>query len=232
MRKTKVLWLIMALVLFFTFVIYFVYAKSYKNKIDVMASSIIEDCMTSFLSNNISYDLLKDQNFDKMLNIHLNNEKEILYADYNLKEAYKILDTVTSKLNELIVNLENGQVNVNNKNVFVNDQMLVLVLPMGISSSNTLLANLGPKIYIPINFVGSLLTNIKTNITNYGMNNALVEMYITVKIVTNIIGPFSSKTKEIEYDCLISSNVINGRVPEFYGSVLETKSNSLAIPLE
>ena len=45
-------------------------------------------------------------------------------------------------------------------------------MPMFINSKDMFLSNLGPSIYVPINFVGSVLTNIKTKITDYGINNA------------------------------------------------------------
>ena len=85
---------------------------------------------------------------------------------------------------------------------------------------------------ILINFVGSVLTNIKTKITDYGINNALVEIYVTVVLQTDLISPVVEKENKIDYDVLIASAVINGRVPEIYGGLIQSKSNSLSIPIE
>ena len=40
------------------------------------------------------------------------------------------------------------------------------------------------------------------------------------------------KENKIDYDVLIASAVINGRVPEIYGGLIQSKSNSLSIPIE
>ena len=65
-----------------------------------------------------------------------------------------------------------------------------------------------------------------------GINNALVEIYVTVELKTDMISPVSEKTNKIDYDVLIASTVINGRVPEFYGGLIQSKSNNFSIPIE
>ena len=108
----------------------------------------------------------------------------------------------------------------------------MLKLPFFIGNKNPLLVNLGPKIYIPLNFSGALLTNLKTKIKDYGLNNALVEIYVTIKINIDILYPYNKNKEEINYDVLIASSIINGRVPSFYGGVIDTKSKNVSIPIE
>ena len=86
--------------------------------------------------------------------------------------------------------------------------------------------------YLKVNYIGELLTNIKTKITNYGLNNALVELYITIEITEELTSPVTYKKNKFNYDMLIASKIINGRVPYLYGECLESKSNILSIPLE
>ena len=80
--------------------------------------------------------------------------------------------------------------------------------------------------------MGSVLTNIKTKITDYGINNALVEIYVTVVLDTNLISPVVEKSSKIDYDVLVASTVVNGRVPEVYGGLIQSKSNSLTKQIE
>ena len=174
-----------------------------------------------------------NQFIENILVINKNSEGEILYVDYNLDQAYLALDVVTKKLNDLLVNLENGYIENNNDNSITSSEYgLILELPMFIASDSALLANLGPKIYLKVNFIGSLLTNIKSQIVDYGMNNALVELYVTIKINEELISPVTKSTHEIEYDVLIASKVINGRVPTFYGGQIVEESSLLSIPIE
>ena len=100
------------------------------------------------------------------------------------------------------------------------------------SSNYALLSNLGPKIYVKVNFIGTMLTNIKSKITEYGINNALVELYVTIEVSQELISPVTDKEISLEYDVLIASQVINGSVPEFYGGIITEKSAALSIPQE
>lgn len=237
MRKnykiSRILLLILFLVFFFAFSLVKVYSDKVSPKVIEIANMRIKRFTESFLSNNIGYDILNDEVIDNILVINKNSDGEILYVDYNLDQAYKTLEVITTELNSLLVDLENGVIKNNTDNSIVgSDYGLILSLPMFISSDSVILANLGPKIYFKVHFVGSLLTNIKSQITDYGMNNALVELYATIKITEELVAPVTSSSQVIEYDVLIASKVINGRVPEFYGGMIVEESSLLSIPIE
>ena len=232
-RISRILLLILLLVFFFAFSLVKVYSDKVSPKVIEIANMRIKRFTESFLSNNIGYDILNDEVIDNILVINKNSDGEILYVDYNLDQAYKTLEVITTELNNLLVDLENGVIKNNTDNSIVgSDYGLILSLPMFISSDSVILANLGPKIYFKVHFVGSLLTNIKSQITDYGMNNALVELYATIKITEELVAPVTSSSQVIEYDVLIASKVINGRVPEFYGGMIVEESSLLSIPIE
>ena len=171
------------MIFFLTFLLVKFYSQKVSPKVIEVAEVRIKRFTESFLSNNIGYDILNDEVIDDILVINKNSDGEILYVDYNLDKAYKTLDVVTSKLNSLLIDLENGYVEDNTDNSITPSKYgLILELPMFISSDSVLLANLGPKVYFKVHFVGSLLTNIRSQITDYGLNNALVELYVTIKI--------------------------------------------------
>lgn len=224
---------IIFLIFFFTISLINYYNKHLNSRIIEVSKMKLLKFTESFLSNNVSYEMFEDINFDNIITINKNNDGEILYVDYDLKRSYQILDIVSKELNELLTNLEQGKYeNINDKNIISTKYGLVLKVPMFISSNNALFSNVGPNIYMKVNFIGAILTNIKTKITSYGLNNALVEMYVTIKINEELMSPVSDKINEIKYDVLIGSKVINGRVPLAYGGIIESKSNILSIPIE
>ena len=232
-RISRIIILIIILIFFFTYTLYSIYNKKITPKIIDVAEMKLQKFTESFLSNNIGYDILNDEIIKDILVINKNNDGEILYVDYNLDQAYLVLDIVTKKLDSLINDLENGQVeNLDDANIENSKYGLIMKIPMFIASDYALMANMGPTIYLKINFTGSILTNIKSKITNYGMNNALVELYVTIKINEELMAPVVNKTLNIEYDVLIASQVINGRIPEYYGGLITGTSNSLSIPIE
>lgn len=232
-RISRIIILIIILIFFFTYTLYSIYNKKITPKIIDVAEMKLQKFTESFLSNNIGYDILNDEIIKDILVINKNNDGEILYVDYNLDQAYLVLDIVTKKLDSLINDLENGQVeNLDDANIENSKYGLIMKIPMFIASDYALMANMGPPIYLKINFTGSILTNIKSKITNYGMNNALVELYVTIKINEELMAPVVNKTLNIEYDVLIASQVINGRIPEYYGGLITGTSNILSIPIE
>ena len=205
------------LIFFFTSIFFNLYSKTASNNLIDVAFIKLNEFMDSFLSNNINYDLLKDDVMKDIIVINKNKDGEILYVSYDMDQAYFALEVVTQELETAISELENGN-NVNkSKNIVGGKNGIALKMPMFVNSSN---------------FVGSVLTNIKTKITDYGINNALVEIYVTVVLQTNLISPVVEKESKIDYDVLIASAVINGRVPEIYGGLIQSKSNSLSIPIE
>lgn len=231
-KVSKVIYIEAALIFFFTCFLFYIYNKVTSPKLINAANIKLNEFMESFLSNNINYDLLKDDVISDLIVINKNDEGEILYVTYDMNQAYYALEVVTRELETAINALERGSGEVDAQNIVVGKNGIALKLPLLIGTSSMFIANLGPIVYVPINFVGSVLTNIKTKITDYGINNALVEIYVTIELKTNLIAPVSQSTKQINYDVLIASTVINGRVPKVYGGVIESKSSSLGIPLK
>ena len=77
----------------------------------------------------------------------------------------------------------------------------------------------------------TILANIKTKITDYGMNNALAEAYIVITLDGQMITPFGQKDEKTTYELLISSKIINGRVPTLYGTSFTVNSLIFDIPI-
>jgi len=156
-----------------------------------------------------------------------------LSVNYDLEKTYKILTEVSSILKKGINNLENGKIDVTiyDKYLSGSENGLVLNIPLFLGSDNIFLTNIGPQIPLIINFNESLLTNIKTKVTDYGFNNALVEIYITVEMQKLVITPIKRSEDRFYYDILIGAMVINGSVPEFYDGAYENSSGILDIPM-
>lgn len=228
---SKVVIIDIALIFFFTYILFDCYSKKVEDKLIDIAYVKLNEFMEYFLSNSVNYDLFKNNLLDDIIVIDKNDNGEILYVSYDLDKTYYVLEVVTKVLEDNISFIENGKVS-NVKNVVGGKNGILLSVPMFVGSKSPIISNLGPSIYVPINFVGSVLTNLKTKITDYGINNALVEMYVTVKLNTNIISPFSNRVDLIDYDVLVASVVINGRIPSVYGGLIQSKSNSLSIPID
>lgn len=232
LKISKVIYVVVALIFFFTYILFNLYSKITSDKLLDVAFIKLNEFMEGFLSNNINFDLLKDDVMKDIIVINKNKDGEILYVSYDMDQAYYALDVVTQELETAISDLEFGNKSVKSRNIISGGKGIALKMPFFTGSFSMFLSNLGPSVYVPVNFVGSILTNIKTKITDYGINNALVEIYVTVELKTDLISPVNEKTNKIDYDVLIASTVINGRVPEVYGGLIQSKSNNFSIPIE
>jgi len=182
--------------------------------------SILEDIDSSILQNTLI--------------INKNKDNQIINVSYNLKNAYTITNLLANRIQADYLRIESG-----NKRIEYYDEELsnladglILNIPIGIASDKIYFANLGPKIPIKVKLVGTLLTNLKTKMQNYGINNVLIELYVDVAITHEITTPVTFQTNELKYEILIGAEIINGEVPSYYGGQFETKSNILNIPLE
>ena len=215
-RKIKLTTKIIIIIILI-FILTYILINNYTKKANPLIIKVMEQNLTkytnSFLSKNISYDVLNNKNLDNILIINKNKDGEILYVDYNLDKAYEALEVITDVIYDDLINLENNY------------------FPFFIYSKSPLLSSFGPKLYVKVDFINSILTNIKSKITNYGLNNALVELFVTIDLRELITTPVSKKELTISYDVLVASKVINGRVPLIYGDTIKEESSSLNIPL-
>ncbi|MFD1039649.1 sporulation protein YunB [Virgibacillus byunsanensis] len=92
----------------------------------------------------------------------------------------------------------------------------VAEIPIGQATGNTVLANLGPKVPVHFEIVGSIESDVVHEVKEFGINAALVEIYIPVTVNVQIVIPFSTSTAKVSTKVFIDSRVIMGDVPEFY----------------
>ena len=73
------LWVV-TLIFFFTSIFFNLYSKTASNNLIDVAFIKLNEFMDSFLSNNINYDLLKDDVMKDIIVINKNKDGEILYV--------------------------------------------------------------------------------------------------------------------------------------------------------
>lgn len=233
-KKTTMFGLVFLLICFFCGFFLNQFNKKITPKLLEIATKNIEK-ITYNMFNNYSILAEMDKNaLDNILKIQKNKKDEIINVSYDMKKAYNLANTLASKIKKDFQSLENGTQNLEyyDEDLSRLEDGLILTMPIGLASNSAYFANLGPKIPVKIKFVGTLLTNLKTKIQNYGINNILIEVYIDVSLTHEIISPITYRTNDLKYEILIGAEVISGAVPSYYGGLYETKSNILNVPLE
>lgn len=196
----------------------------------ILVNEKIDKVLYQFFNELITNDIINKESVNDILEITKNSKGEILTVNYDLERTYKILTDVSNRLTSAINDLENGKIDVSIYDKYLENGKngLVLNIPLFISNNNIFINNIGPKIPVLVNFNENILTNIKTKVTNYGFNNALLEIYITVEMQKLIITPLKKDEEKFNYDILVAALVVNGSVPNFYGGNIETNRSILS----
>jgi len=168
---------------------------------------------------------------DKFLSVKENKDGEIISIDYDMAKIYQLAENLTNSLEENITNAYELNIYINKNQKFrdVHDGLL-LSLPIGVVSDSVFLSNLGPKIPVLIRFINSVFSSVKTRVTDYGINNVLMEIYLDVTINYEILTPVTMEEKRLKYELLLDSKVIQGQVPNLYGGIMESRSAFFEVP--
>lgn len=176
-----------------------------------------------------------ESNIDDLENLIIVKEKDgyITSVDFNVNIVNNMLAKVGDKIDENMKLLEDGKL----KGIAgYNDEDLakgiIYRLPSGLFLKDNVISNIGPKIPVKIDMRGSIMTNVNTKLTNYGINNALVEISINISLEEQILLPFTVKTINVENTIPVVLKIIEGTVPKYYSSGLNSNSSTLSIPLE
>lgn len=192
---------------------------------------MISPKMINIIKNNISYydnilieeyldtKELRDSYIEELITIDKNSKEEIVNIDVNTSKSYILL-------NKIVNNLKNSNSTYRDMYAKNKKNYIVLRYPIGLISNNILINNLGYRIPIRLELNSNILTGIKSKVTNYGLNNALIEVYLRVKFTSNVVYFSLDDRVDNEYEILLASKMIMGRVPEMFNGYLEKSIDS------
>lgn len=204
--KRKYYILITFLISLFLFIIIFsLYSEKLNPKLNDYIDFLVKDEIYKKVikSNNF----ITNEEVNDILYIDKNKSNEIVYLDYNMDKTYKLL-------NKYIESLKKD-----------NSKSKILTVPFFIASDNIIISSLGPKIKFKYEIIDNVKGKIKTKVTDFGVNNALVEMYFELEIGYLVVIPMNKKESVLKTEILISSKIINGKVPTFYGKNIFKESS-------
>ncbi len=143
------------------------------------------------------------------------------YAQSSLNEAEKGRLENLQSLTDVEINEGESQ----------KEDGIVYEVPLGQATNNALLANLGPKVPVRFNMIGYVSSNIKEEVKPWGINNAMVKVYIHLEVNVQTIVPFATKSGTIQQDVLVAMGVVKGDVPQFFNSGGDS-SPSIELPTQ
>lgn len=176
---------------------------------------------------------INNVDINDIFEVTYNNAGEIVLIDFNSKRTSIALSTITSLVELNLRAIEEGKIDMlelpdNSLESFdkeLLDRGVILELPLGVISSSTLLKNLGPKIPVKLSIIGDVSSGFSTEVEEYGINNALIKLYIDIEVNARVVMPFMGDDISISASIPIAMKVIQGKIPEYYLNGFTTKSN-------
>ncbi|MEI3529585.1 MAG: sporulation protein YunB [Bacilli bacterium] len=205
------------------------YAKNEANKVtNIVVNRTVEKIVGENLNIEDLYIINKDSN------------NSINMVDFNTITVNQLLTKIINEIQNNLQNIERGnldQINIDelgleNYNKANLEKGVIYRIPTGIIFDNTLLSNLGPTIPVKINLIGDISGNVSTKVTNYGINNALLETNINIEINQLVVLPIATKEMKITSSVPIAMKLVQGTVPNYYFNGIDRNSNTITIPTE
>ena len=200
------------------------------------AETELEKFTTRIINSVISTEI-KDISLEELFIITKDNNDYIKTIDYNPIVVNGVLSNITTKVDRLLRNVENGEnlFELSNdvlENYDIEKLKKGIIFEMAITTifDNPLLSNLGPRIPVRIFMLGSTSSNINTKITNYGINNALIETSIVIDLKLQIVLPYKTEKVSFQNSIPISLKLIQGIVPNYYFNGIDKNSYSFIVP--
>ena len=184
------------------------------------SKTIANVVITQAVNDNIFSDMNKEELFSEVKDSNGN----VTSTNFNPVIINTILNKVTFCVQDYLEKLESGKIKeLNLSNNIMNEydlktskQGVIYEIPSGVIFNNALVSNLGPKVPVKININGDVVSNIKTDVTDYGINNALIKVTINIKVYIQVVIPFKTKEVMVETDIPVIMQLIKGEVPSYY----------------
>jgi len=183
-----------------------------------------------------------DLNIKNTLLPYINVEAERLVTNVVTKainDELKNIEIDTSKLSEIenkiderildeLINIDDGLL----EDIFISKRVktgrfkrikngIICDVSIGSIRGSTLFANVGPTIPIKLLFSSGMNSDIDVDVSEYGINNAIIKTYFNININEQITMPVSSKRKKISIKKIISVDIIKGEIPDYYTGLIK-----------
>lgn len=167
---------------------------------------------------------IKELEFNNLFIISKNRNEEIQTVDFDPVVVNNVLNSITETVISHFKAIEDGNLEV----IDLSDSFLINVnadklkhgivaeIPVGMITGNTLLANLGPKIPVKLSIVGEIESQLETEVKYYGINNALITVYVNIHVSEQVYMPIATGKVVINQKIPIAIKLIQGVVPETY----------------
>ena len=211
--KTRIIFIIILFILFNTTFFVFYFSSRLGEVMLTAAERELYEITSMIVVNNITREKLNHVALDEIIVVNLNPAGEVIDIDFRLDLAYEMLINLREDLDRAAFALKAGEVPPGT--AVINDELIIKV-PFYAYTNNLLLMSLGPSIPVQVNLLEVIRGEISTSVSDYGINTVLIRVFLNLYITQSIILPIGREIMNIDFEILIASRVIQGRVPNLF----------------
>lgn len=201
------------------------------------AESAVKKLTNLVINKAISKQVAEDLNIDDLFIITKDGNDQIKTIDFNPILVNKTLTLITNNIQLNLKYLEEGNIDLlelpDNIDIDYDEEKIskgiIYEIPSGVIFKNALLSNIGPKIPVKLSIIGDIVSTVNTKVTNYGINNAMIEVNIIVEVEEMVILPLTTKKIKVETSIPVAIKLIQGTVPNYYFNGIDKNSPSIAL---
>lgn len=215
--------LILCCVVILDIIFFSLFSERLGKSISYSAMIKIEELTKYYMNDTIKKYLNIDTNDYIKLNLVNNN---IVNVDIDNNKCNVLLKKIINNLEGSVKRIELGKItDYHNLEMLRSNNGIVVFMPIGVATNNTLFARLGPKVPVKVSFLENVDAYVDVEVENYGINNSLIKLYINMKVEEIVELPIEKDRNNIEYKFLIASKLVNGEVPNILGGSIDGSSS-------
>lgn len=196
-RKQKILSI--SLILLVAIFVMVVILKAINPIIDKLCLDISRNKAT-VISNKKTSEVMSKYTYDDMVTIYRDSEDNITMIKSNIIVINEITSNVAVKIQEELEN--EGQSKT--------------YIKLGSLTGTRFLSGIGPNIPIKLSTSGTVITKVRSEFENAGINQTIHRLYLDVTCNVSVLTPYDVIEDSIKNEIVLVENVIVGIVPQTY----------------
>lgn len=205
----KKVFIVIFFIIVFTIIILYFYDKKISVRLIEYAKIESKKIGIDIVSKGVSDEVIKVLDNKDIFSIEKDNNGNIELINYNTKVVNEILSISASTVYN------------NFKKHEEDNDGIISYIPMGITTNNLFLENLGPRVPVKLYLDGNVVTSLKTNVKPYGLNSALVEINIKIEVILKVLVPLRTDQIKVVNEVPVSIKIVEGNVSSLISSYKE-----------
>ena len=156
--------------------------------------------VATIISNEEATNVMKNYVYEDLFIIDKDFEGKINLIKSNMITINEITSDIAKNIQVELNNIERSNITI----------------PMGSVLGNNLFNGIGPRINVSIMPIGSVVTNLKSEFLEKGVNQTLHRIYLDVECNVEIVSSFDNMEEKISNQVLLMENIIMGEIPTNY----------------